>query len=314
MKNLNIKCLVAVLAIAFALTSCEKNEGVDLDTQPITGQTLNTILKNAVSAARQANSSTSSDNTNSTDPDYGDDIFDGFACFDFVYPIDIRRTDGVTDTVTDDDELFDFLEDQEVDYEPDFVFPITIDYGDGDTDVLITSDDLDTAFDECDDDFECFDIVFPITVTDDSGNDVVIDNEEELYTFFDAQNDAYDPIIIYPVDVIVDGDIITLNSDDEVEALYEDCDDDWDDVMCFDFVYPFDFITDGVVTTITDEDDLFNYVDTLTDEQDIDFVYPLDVIDEETDQVITITDANEFDYLIDDCGDDWNDDYCDDED
>ena len=103
---------------------------------------------------------------------------------------------------------------------------------------------------------------------------------------------------------MVDEDIIIITSDDEMEELYEMCDDDWDDVMCFDMLYPFDMIAGGVITTITDEDVFFDFIDSLSDEQEVDFIYPFEVIDEETNQTITITSLDLFEDLYDECEDD----------
>lgn len=292
--------------LVLIVVSCSKDNNDSTTPQNLT---LNQTLKNAVNAARAANSSTSSSDTDSIDPDYGDDCVEGFLCFDFVYPISVIATDGTQTVVNNDDELFNFFETQEEDYDPNFVFPLTIDFGDNDTEVMYDMEDLEDAFDDCEEHFECFDIVFPITMTDASGNNVVINNEEELFTFIDAQGDEYDPIVVYPIDVIVDEITITINSDDELEDLYEECDDDWDDVICFDFVYPFDMVSDGVTTTINDEDSFFDYIDNLGDDADVDFVYPLNLIDEETDQIIIVNNLDEFETLFDSCDEDWDDDW-----
>jgi len=285
------------------MVSCNESDDSNIDT---TSKSLTQRLKTTLNAARAANSSTSSDDNNSDDPDYGDDCMDDFECFDFVFPLIVIQTDGTQVTIPDNDTLFDFFENQEDAYEPDFVYPITLDFGDGEQGVMYDEQDLEEAFDLCEDDFECFDIIFPITMVDDAGNEVIINNEEEFYTFFDVQNDAYEPEVIYPVDVLVDEEIITITSDDEMEELYEICDGDWDDVMCFDMVYPFDMVADGVTITITDEDVFFDFIDNLSDQQEIDFIYPFEVIDEETDQTITITSLEQFEDLYDDCEDDWD--------
>jgi len=301
-KRTNLFSLILLVIVCF-MVSCNESDDSNIDT---TSKSLTQRLKTTLNAARAANSSTSSDDNNSDDPDYGDDCMDDFECFDFVFPLIVIQTDGTQVTIPDNDTLFDFFENQEDAYEPDFVYPITLDFGDGEQGVMYDEQDLEEAFDLCEDDFECFDIIFPITMVDDAGNEVIINNEEEFYTFFDVQNDAYEPEVIYPVDVLVDEEIITITSDDEMEELYEICDGDWDDVMCFDMVYPFDMVADGVTITITDEDVFFDFIDNLSDQQEIDFIYPFEVIDEETDQTITITSLEQFEDLYDDCEDDWD--------
>ena len=303
MKKRNYLFSLILLVAVFFMASC--NDSDDTTVYP-TSKTLTQRLKTTLNAARAANSSTSSDDNTSDDSDYGDDCMDEFDCFEFVFPVIVIQTDGTQVTITDSDALFNFFENQEEAYDPDFIYPITLDFGDGEQEVMYDEQDLEEAFDLCEDEFECFDIVFPITMVDDTGNNVIINNEEEFYTFFDAQNDAYEPEVIYPVDVLVNEEIITITSDDEMEELYERCDGDWDDVMCFDMVYPFVMVADGVTTTITDEDMFFDFIDSLNDQQEIDFIYPFNVIDEEMDQTITITSLEQFEDLYDDCEDDWD--------
>jgi len=303
MKKRNYLFSLILLMTVFFMVSCNDNDDTNVDP---TSKTLTQRLKTTLNAARAANSSTSSDDNTAYDSDYGDDCMDEFDCFEFVFPLTVIQTDGTQVTIADSDALFDFFENQDEYYEPDFVYPITLDFGDGEQEVMYDEQDLEEAFDYCEDDFECFDIVYPITMVDDAGNEVVINNEEEFYTFFDAQNDAYEPEVIYPVDVMVDEEILTITSDDEMEELYEICDGDWDDVMCFDMVYPFGMVADGVITTITDEDVFFDFIDSLMDEQEVDFIYPFDVIDEEMDQTITITSLEQFEDLYDNCEDGWD--------
>ena len=301
-KRTNLFSLILLVAMCFML-SC--NESDDANVDPAS-KSLTQRLKATLNSARAANSSTSSDDNTSYDSDYGDDCMEEFDCFEFVFPLIVIQTEGTQVTIADSDALFDFFENQEDDYEPDFVYPITLDFDDGEQEIMYDEQDLEEAFDYCEDDFECFDIVFPITMVDDAGNEVTINNEEEFYTFFDAQNDAYEPEVVYPVDVMVNEEIITIISDDEMEELYEMCDGDWDDVMCFDMVYPFDMISDGVTTTITDEDVFFDFIESLNVEQEVDFIYPFEVIDEEMNQSITITSLEQFEDLYDDCEDGWD--------
>ena len=124
------------------------------------------------------------------------------------------------------DALFAFFEAQEEDYEPNFVFPINLDLGDGEILTVNSLDELEEAFDECEDDFECFELIFPISMVDDQGNNVVINSEEELFAFLDAQGDNYEPAVLYPIEVLIDDETVSITSDDEMEELYEDDDED----------------------------------------------------------------------------------------
>jgi len=303
MKKRNYLFSLILLVAVFFMVSCNESDDANIDIAP---KSLTQRLKTTLNAAKAANSSTSSDDNTSYDSDYGDDCMDEFDCFEFVFPLIVIQTNGTQVAITDSDTLFDFFENQEDTYVPEFVYPITLDFGDGEQELMYDEQDLEEAFDLCEDQFECFDIVFPITMVDDAGNEVIINNEEGFYTFFDAQNDAYEPEVIYPIDVLVDDETITIISDDEMEELYETCDGDWDDVMCFDMVYPFDMITEGVTTTITDENVFFDYIDNLNEEQEVDFIYPFEVTDGETNQTITITNLGQFEALYDACEDGWD--------
>lgn len=303
MKKLSKLGILALTLMTLVVMSCS-DENDKTNQQNLT---LNQTLKNAVAAARAANSSTSSSNTSTEDPDYGDDCIEDYLCFDFVYPLTVIAEDNSQTTVNNDDELFTFFENQSDNYEPNFVYPITLDYGEDDTEIMYDLEDLEDAFDDCEENFECFDIIYPITLVDSNGTNTVINNEEELYTFLDAQGEEYDPIVVYPVDVMVDDVTLTINSDDEFETLYEECDDDWDDVICFDFVYPFDMISNGVTTNVPDEDTFFDYIEGLEDEEDVDFVYPLTLIDEDTGNTVIVNSLDEFEELFDSCEDEWED-------
>ena len=74
------------------------------------------------------------------------------------------------------------------------------------------------------------------------------------------------------------------------------------------------FIIKFWIRNFLNEEDFFNYIDSLTDDQDVDFVYPIEVINEETDEVISIANLEQFEELYDACDMDWDEDDYDNED
>ena len=179
MNKRNYVSWLTLLMVVFFMVSCSND---DANTTDPTSKSLTQRLKTTLNAARAANSSSSDDN-NPNDDDYGDDCVEDFECFEFVFPLNMIQTNGTQITITNEDALFTFFEDQEDDYEPNFVFPIDLDFGEGEILTVNAIDELEEAFDACDDEFECFELVFPITMIDLQGINVIINSEEELFAF-----------------------------------------------------------------------------------------------------------------------------------
>ncbi|MEL6809854.1 MAG: hypothetical protein AAFP76_00775 [Bacteroidota bacterium] len=300
MKKLFNYLTLTLFSMSLFFISCSKDNDDKSGASDTANAQVALTLKSILQDVKAANSSTSGDDNNENDDDYGDDCLEFLECFEFQFPLTAIQTDGTQVEINDDEGLFNFIEAQEDDYEPNFVFPITIILDDDETRVLNSLEDLDEAFDYCEDEFECFELVFPITLIDENDNQVVINNEEELFAFIDSQSDDYEIEVVYPVEVSIDGEIITIANDDEMEELYEECDDDWDDVMCFEFVFPIQMTENGEVVTINDEDELFDFIEGIEDGEEIDFVYPFDVLLED-DSTLTINTGAEFFALLESC-------------
>ena len=176
---------------------------------------------------------------------------------------------------------------------------------------------------EFNDDFitDCFAFVFPISYTMPDGSTLVINNEDEWESAFDdwyANNPPTDvkPALQYPVQVITpDNDqIITLQNEDELIDLKQDCYGDYDK-FCFEFVFPLTVIMpDGSTITNNDEDEFWSAItdwyDTHPDvDQKPEFQYPIQIILADVDEIITVNDDDEFEDYLADCWDEEEDCY-----
>ena len=195
----------------------------------------------------------------------------------------------------------------------------------------------------------CIEIAYPIDILYADGSSTSVSSDEELFTtletWYDANEDTAGddefPTLNYPVTVTLeDGTVETVNDDDTMEDLFEDCfededwddddddddDDEWDDDEweecyeedCFTINYPITVILPDGSSNTVDNDDAF---ETLLDdfyeanediEEDPTLVYPVSVTMEDgTSQ--TINNDDELDALFDACEDDDDDDDDDDD-
>lgn len=158
-------------------------------------------------------------------------------CFEFVYPLTLVLPDATTISVNDDDELEDAVEnwyEQNPDSEedPSFVYPIEVSIEGEAASIAINSDEeLEILVEECyGDDFEeCFEIVFPINLILPGASPSPVNDLDELYAAVDAwyeanPNSSEDPTIEFPITVILeDGTEETINNEEELDDLFEDC-------------------------------------------------------------------------------------------
>ena len=194
-----------------------------------------------------------------------EDDYDLADCFTVTYPVQGTLADGTTLTVNNDEELLVVLDSFDLeDLTLVYPINLTLDDGSslvlqsdddledalvecfGDDDECECEDDDDEEEEEDDDeDEECFDdldftdcftINYPISIMDPAENVYSANNDEELEDILDAIEDANessgedyeeDYKVVYPISVtlVTDGSTVTLNNDDETEALLESCDD-----------------------------------------------------------------------------------------
>ena len=190
----------------------------------------------------------------------------------------------------------------------------------------------DGSVDNIVDSANCFTLEFPFTVIV-NGLEITVNTEEDLDTvedIIDEFEDDDDTIVIeYPIVIILaDFTEITVNSQDELEDLAEDCNAENeydDDIECLDFEYPitisiFNSNEELIDTiTITSDQELYEFVDDLDEDDIVVIDFPITVIFfDGTTQ--TINNLSELEAVIeeaeDDCDEDddydYDDDDCDD--
>ena len=178
-----------------------------------------------------------------------------------------------------------------------------------------TCDDYDGGDDDWN---ECFSFVYPITVVLPNGANVAVDNDDELIAVIDDWYDDNptsneDPTLIYPVNVLLeeDGSSLTISDDDQLEDLFEVCEEQ-DDFDCFTFNWPLSIqFPDSSVVEINNFDEAEDLIDAWYDanpnvNEDVELVYPFDVTLADG-TVQTINSEDEFDTFIEEeCDGDWD--------
>ena len=178
------------------------------------------------------------------------------------------------------------------------------------------------------DNSSCSTVVLPVTVIA-NGVEVVINSEED-YKFVERifdESETDDDVLefIYPITVILaDYTEVTVNNDDELEDLLEDCIEGGsdDDIECLDFVYPLDIaVYDAAnqvldVIVINNDEELHDLFESLEDNELISFEFPLTLVLIDGTEVI-VNNNSELETLIedaaDDCDEDDDNDYSDDD-
>ncbi len=166
-----------------------------------------------------------------------DDFIDNGDCFSIAFPftITINQTELIIENEDDYENILIFLEQTGGNINDiEIVFPITIILSDY-TEVIINNQNelnfyIAACQDEIDDDIDCVDFVYPITLfVYDSSTEITstveINNDLELFTFLSTMSNTQIISIQYPISVILDdGSTIQVNSDEELEAIIINCD------------------------------------------------------------------------------------------
>jgi len=302
-----LKFSLAGLLLTLFLASCDKSDIGNLDGPEIRE---NASLLNNFS------------NSMEEDSEYQDSL----DCFALVYPITVIYPDGTETSLGSDQELDDALDawfqaNENAESYPTFKFPIQVSLSAGTIQDVNSEEELEELiyncydYEECEylEDYEgeiedlCFSFSYPITISFPDGttqsvdNDSTFENLVEQWFMTNGEN-AEDPTLVYPVDLILeDGALQTVNSDEELYAVLDECFDDfendeygheYDDEYenefeddCFALVFPITIqLPNGSTTTANNEDDLEeifdNYFDTVSDttESFPMFIYPVDIV------------------------------------
>lgn len=158
---------------------------------------------------------------------------------------------------------------------------------------------------------ECFMFSYPIRYEMPDGSILILDdaNDTALKDWYeDNINSETRPALIYPVQVILDVELIPVFNDEELSRIKDICEDKWEYRKdCFEFIFPISFtMPDGSIISLQDEEDsaLKDYYDANPDEEERPRInFPVDI--NYKDEIITIDTHDGLDRVKDAC-DDYN--------
>lgn len=302
---------IAFVFLLLMTTSCsnENNDIIDEPQANGVSPTLVTSLKSFSATAASTNQATNYINNEEA------------PCFTWNYPITlVDNADGVTTTIVNSQEEFLAYLTNSVDGF-NFEFPFSVTLEDGTVETIENEEQFFLLFENCDSVFviddivdfsddgyyadECLALDFPLDVIDNAGNQVTVNSGEELF-LLEGVNE-----FVYPITgTLVDGTVVTVNSSEEFDTIYNDCygygideclDCDEDFVNCFEIVYPFTLVDqDGTIVTVNNDNELFDYLNQLSPTDTFVCSYPLNV-EYEDGTLLTINSDEEFETALNAC-------------
>lgn len=310
-RKINLRILT-VISLMLILISCQKEdkELIDDSNNPETFTSGSNLTQILISASQNNGSL--------------DDIIDGSDCISVVYPIQVvANGQQVTLQSVDDISLVEAIFNQ---FPTDtdtlsIVFPITVSTESFDQIIVTSQSELDALIAACEnaisDTYNCVDFVYPITCfiyneSNEQINTITFNNSIEWFEYLIYLQPGIYVAIDYPMSVIVNGQTIEVNSNQELSTAIAQADcnsggssisefeniittgvwyvtyyfDDFDETGDF-AEYEFNFASDGTAgatnTSGTTPGTWNYYVDSGVDKVDLFFgtVSPLDELDED---------------------------------
>jgi len=310
MKKFSLILISLLTMTALFTTSCKKEIENVKPKQVHESASVKSVINSLRTGASQSANAVQSGNDTQSQITYA---IDNFLCFDFVYPISVIYNDGTIQSLADDNEFAQAIANQSnQNYIIDYVYPFDITQN-GTVTTINNEDDFSDAVDSCFTlvDFtlsqmSCFDFVYPVSVKMSDGSIVVANNQQEFEALFMRMSMIGPVDMVYPLDIIQDGETITIeNMIDFQEALFS-CNRGYGnlpfdlDTYEIELVYPVTLIyNDGTTLQVNDyaeyEDAVWGSTAT---HYIIDFQYDIDVIDHNG-ATVTIHNLNELYDLID---------------
>ena len=190
--------------------------------------------------------------------------FGTFGCYDLVFPISFVLEDGSIVTAEDEDALGDiFLSSGPVD----FSYPINLEDEDDEILVANNEEELFALLEECD------------NFNGGGGNDDDDNDDDDD----DDDNNQWEDSVVFPLT------FMSINGGEPGAPL-----------NCYSYVYPVTVVNEGGETTTANSDEeILNAV--FGSNENVDFVYPVSVIDNETGDTLTANNEEEAAALIEAC-------------
>lgn len=305
-KNIKMRVLklvsLLILAIAFLFTSCERDniEEVIETTEEQAPKVENNIVKRLVVSS----------------PD-GLDL----GCLTIAFPFEMET---INENIVEVNSIEDFEEAllDEDDYIIDFVYPLTVVTEDDETIEAANIDEIGELFASCipdtgwggndfpafliDSETSCFEIVYPIDLVDIDENTITVESEVE---FVDAL--AANELLFFDFPFSLTSDstgVVEVANSDELFQLLSSCEYigtpcdsiTWGgDLGCYTIAFPVSFeMLDGTIETANDLDELNGL---FFGGQVANFAFPLDLVDNETGELVTVNNDEELEDLLDEC-------------
>ncbi|MEL6987556.1 MAG: hypothetical protein AAGK97_06960 [Bacteroidota bacterium] len=255
-------------------------------------------------------------------------------CFKIVFPILLNNPDGTTVTVNNYREMFVAFRDwvssnPDSDDRPSIAYPIMIRMRMDSTEILVgSSDELSTIADSCrmsDRDRphnRCFSLVYPVNIDYPDGSNGVAFSREELHTmvrdWIQNNPDQGRPSLGFPLTVMLrNGTDLVINNSDEFDALKVRCRQGNDrpnvpsrlfDLGCYTLQFPatLEFPNGELATVDSNREMIQSIRDWYTNNPDADekpeLVFPFDIENRRTGDIVNIENQDDLDAAIADCG------------
>jgi len=233
---MRVSCFILAIGLFSNLfTSCKKDI---VDPEPI--QETQEVINEEI-VVEETETETEEGNDNEVEIDWN-------GCFEFVYPMDVVFPNGTTETVNSDTGLIVAVEgwydDNPNSYDdPTLAFPVNV-LLEGETDPLELNslDELEDLMDYCHEgDYEeCFTFVFPLTIEfpDETTADInsLQEGENLVEAWYDANPTSVEDVaLVYPIQVTLDdGTVETINDDEELEGLFDECEEEMEGCFIYD--------------------------------------------------------------------------------
>jgi hypothetical protein len=243
-------------------------------------------------------------------------------CFRPVFPLTVVFPDGTTQEVDNRFQLKMAVRDwvdanPGSDERPELQYPFDVTLQDGSVVTVNSPEDVQALLEECQPDGSngpCFRPEYPLTVVYPDGNTAEVNNRSELRMAIREWVEANPgsderPELQYPYNVTLqDGTVVTLESQEDLQALLEECGHDGPNRPCFRPVFPLTIAFPDGTTQEVDKRAEFRmtiraWVIENPDAEErptIAFPYELTLQDG---TIVTINNQDELDALLEDCED-----------
>ena len=166
------------------------------------------------------------------------ELYRRWKCFKLIFPLTVEFPDGSTAELATPKALRTLIREWKenhpnADQRPHIVFPHDIELNNGDTVTVNSREELKTFMNVCQDNFgkkRCYKLLFPATLNFPNGDIIEVSSRDEMHstlrTWKKDNPDATErPTLAFPYDVQTkDGDVITVNNEDDQKTLKKMCD------------------------------------------------------------------------------------------